>query len=474
MSKKIHPAQLRQILRKKRSQKIDKLSNSIKNASKKWLERTRSRLDEFTGDKITLSLKYRIELKNKINAFLKHTKMNCSNLKTVLYFLDQKKISKKGLQYLGCGSNGCAFLGCIDKYCNNKIVVKIGLITHVYDYISRKKTHPNMVEIELYRLFNDIMLKNISHHYTFIYGSFDCNINILDGLKGSRISEFKIDANEKSVEINSKKILKLYIVEHANMDFSEYIKKHIVDMDHWKNYFFQICYMLLVTQYYIPGFRHNDFKPDNILVDIYPPSEKYIEYIIFNRRFYIKDIGVRLKMWDLDFGCADNIKNQKVDDSWSDKFGCTSEHNPIYDLHTIMNYLYRWYGTNLTQEVKDYILNYLTTTDEELLSKIKTKKRVNIDELSLIGESGLVTNHARLTGYKIGIKNLKPEDIDSPGDLFLQTLIDQEDTTIFSDFYVSKEKSDISLTFDSKIMFDYSNSNNKIYKRDDIFNTYLD
>ena len=95
-----------------------------------------------------------------------------------MYFIDQDKLTKKGLKLLGCGSNGCALESCINSSCNDKLVVKMGIIDNNWDFSS--PTHPNKTEIELYRKMNMFLLEMISPHYTFFYGSFDCGMDFVD------------------------------------------------------------------------------------------------------------------------------------------------------------------------------------------------------------------------------------------------------------------------------------------------------
>ena len=55
-------------------------------------------------------------------------------------------------------------------------------------------------------------------------------------------------------------------------------------------------------QYHNPGFRHNDLKPNNVLVNTYDKKPNhYFEYIMFGKKYYVPDIGVTLKFWDFDF-----------------------------------------------------------------------------------------------------------------------------------------------------------------------------
>ena len=462
---KIKGAQLRKLLSRKKEKKYSKVSSNIQTKMKKWYLKSKQNLE---SNKTSLSLEYRIILKKKILEFLRNSRMNCDNAKTLLYFIDQDKITKKGLKLLGCGSNGCALESCINSSCNDKLVVKMGIIDNTWNYIS--PTHPNKTEIELYKQMNMFLLDMRSPHYTFFYGSFDCGMDFVDIISDSaEKKKFNKKAREKVYSPYPEK-LSISIVELANSDLHTFFEKNHIDMNLWSNILFQICYMLSVTQYYIPGFRHNDFKLDNILVDEYKPKNKFIKYIIFGLTFYIPDIGIRLKMWDLDFGCSDQTKNDKVEDSWSDSFGCNSEHNSIYDLHLAMVMVERYFSRDVEPDVLKYVKDYLYTTDERIIDEVKKKNRHSWSRYSsnggykLTGSQNILLEFNRLTGTKIGIKNLVPDDISSPSDL----LYDREDEgSIFNKFLEVVPEEHISVTYDSKII-----PTEDLFKRSDMFNVF--
>lgn len=446
----MHPSQLRKLIKTKKKKKY-KPSIKIQEGLKNWLKKTQERMAD---EKIELDLNYRKKLKENITKFMFKTKINCANIDKFLYFLDSKKLTKKGLKLLGCGSNGCALSGCIDFKCNSEIVVKLSIKTGEYPSDDH---HPSIIEHKLYREMNTFLTENISPHYSFFYGILECDSRVLEIITDSKR---KANMRHTSFESGSGKNVLVTIAEKANSDLLDYIKSKTLTIDVFKILMFQICFMLTTTQYYIPGFRHNDFKPDNILLNIYKPKNKYNEYIIFGKSFYIPDIGISVKMWDLDFSCADKFINSKVEESWSDRFGCNSEHNPIYDLHCFINYLYSYYYKYLDSEVKSFVNEFLKTTD---------KKIHKIGAYTMLGgEENKFTSYCRLTGYNIGVKNLIPEDMESPADM-LYFEDDEDLTDLFSEFII-KPADTIGYTFNSKITI----SSHEIDTRKDMFNVYLD
>lgn len=460
----MHPAQLRKLLKTKKKKKTE-ISSDIRNKMLSWYSTSKDTI----FNKKNLSMEYRRILKRKVLEYLRTNNVGCSNIDKLLYFIDKHNITQKGLELLGCGSNGCALKTCIDTSCNNQIVVKLGSVEGNYNY--SLETHPNRVEVSLYRIMNKFLLDNRSPHYTFFYGSFNCGITILDLITDrSKRKSMKKKSRESKYELDYDNKVQVMIVEKANTDLYNFLKKVPVSMDMWINIIFQVCYMLVVTQYYCPGFRHNDFKSDNILVDEYEPKpNSFIKYIIFGKEFFIPDIGIRLKLWDLDFASTDSRKNAKVEDSWSDSFGCSSKYNSIYDMHTLLNILLHNHKYSLSQDIKEWIMYYLTTNDENIISLLIENKIISEDEdeYVIMGYDTQLTSYGRLTGNLIGVDNLVPDDFLSPGDMLLTD--DTEDND-FIDFLSPKPADAISNIFDSKIpkpTLEYAHT------RRDIFNSIL-
>lgn len=446
----MHPGQLRKLIKSKKKKKY-KPSIKIQEGLRKWLEKTQTRM---ANERIELDLNYRKKLKENVTKFMFKKKFKCDNIDKFLYFLDSKKLTQKGIKLLGCGSSGCAMAGCIDHKCNSEIVVKLSVKTNEYP---DNENHPSIIEHKLYKEMNSFLLDNLSPHYSFFYGILECDSRALEVIPDGRRKTKMI---HKSIESGVHKNILVTIAEKANSDLLEYMEKNSLTIDVFKIIIFQICYMLTTTQYYIPGFRHNDFKPDNILLNIYRPKTKINEYIIFGKSYYIPDIGVSVKMWDLDYSSADKFVNSKVEDRWSDEFGCNSEHNPIYDIHTLINYLYSYYSKYLDTEIQKFVSNFLRTTDERI------HKFGSYTFLG--GKDGRYTSYSRLTGKNIKVKNLIPDDMESPADMLYYD--DDEDISdLFKDFII-KPKETIGYTFDSKIVM----NSREIDSRKDMFNLYLD
>lgn len=107
-----------------------------------------------------------------------------------------------------------------------------------------------------------------------------------------------------------------------------------------KGIIIQVIFTLLVCSHLFPGFRHNDLKTDNILLDKTirkkPIILKYGKY-----RWKISEDIPLVKIADFDYcNIPKYVKNNKVGTEYSSTFGCTKINNKIYDVHLFLNSVY--------------------------------------------------------------------------------------------------------------------------------------
>ena len=363
--------------------------------------------------------------------------INCDNIHNTLYLLDSYLSQSKGLDFLGSGTSGVAFKGYLDNQGKLKISIKLSGIGKSYSYNAK---HPVNVEVSLLKKFNDLINAKISPHHTFFYDSFDCDAKIISNIKTSKEVKFFRKLNSDIKRGRKSSVIKVLICELSSNDLHGYIMDRSSSGEKLTNLelkviFLQVCYMITVTQYYFPGFRHNDLKSDNILVDIYPPEENtYYCYHIFGKKIYLPDIGVRVKMWDLDYASTDSLENSKVNDSWSAEFGCTKNHNPIYDLFIFVNLQSKYFSEQLPLEYREFLNQYLMSEDERLMDADHRLIYAPGYPIELGFQNwgrrndSVFTLYGRLTGKKLNppIDNLIPDDMDSPADI-LATDYEEED-----------------------------------------------
>ena len=150
-------------------------------------------------------------------------------------------------------------------------------------------------------------------------------------------------------------------------DLLEYIRKNHKSMTlkEWRVIIFQIFSALAVIQTKYPGFRHNDLKANNILIQKIESRNKNnkFKYKINGRIYILPNIGIQIKLWDFDFACiAGTVENTKVDAEWTDRINVNSQKNRYYDIHYFFNTLTRkgffpefWDSPDISKQVKDFV-----------------------------------------------------------------------------------------------------------------------
>jgi serine/threonine protein kinase len=130
----------------------------------------------------------------------------------------------------------------------------------------------------------------------------------------------------------------ILISEWANGgDLLEYMRNNLQNMElkEWRVLLFQILSVLAVIQKKYPGFRHNDMKANNILLQKIDDSEvgNFFHYDIHGSEFYIPNIGYQIKLWDFDFACISGVvENSKVNSKWTNQMNISNRQNRFYDI----------------------------------------------------------------------------------------------------------------------------------------------
>ena len=109
-----------------------------------------------------------------------------------------------------------------------------------------------------------------------------------------------------------------------------------------KGIILQILFTLTIIQHVLPGFRHNDLKVDNILLDLSTRKQRIT--LRYKNYFWVLPPETPLvKMADFDYACLPGkCENPKVGTDHACSFGCTTEPSKVYDLHLFLNSLYSY------------------------------------------------------------------------------------------------------------------------------------
>lgn len=201
------------------------------------------------------------------------------------------------------------------------------------------KTRPENAELQILKILSQFVLTNQTPHIILPLTTFNSYIEpFIDLKKKNFISNKKYDAFVEAYE--KKKLhntVSILISEWANGgDLLEYMRINLQNMQlkEWKVLLFQLFSVFAVIQKKYPGFRHNDAKANNILLQrINTLTDSFFKYQVEQIDFFIPNIGYQIKLWDFDFACIAGIaENSKVNSKWTNKINISNRQNRYYDI----------------------------------------------------------------------------------------------------------------------------------------------
>ena len=256
---------------------------------------------------------------------------------------------------LGQGTYGLTFRGCYNTVCSLKQGIKLSSVTTRYP---DDKNHPTNLEIAIGKEMSTFVQKGYTPNINMILESTRCNLDELKKIKGVKGSEW---LKENKVLLRDGDIyphINIYFMEIGTMDLKKFIKHrceektiHFVEI---LEILFQIFHTLSVLQYLIPEYRHNDLKPNNLIVRINGDNmnRDFNNFSLVNRyqngskSFFIPHRGYIVKIIDFDFSNSSKYKNRKLRNYKNSNFrylGYSPLENPVFDVHFILNF---FYGSN--------------------------------------------------------------------------------------------------------------------------------
>lgn len=243
---------------------------------------------------------------------------------------------KSSLEYIKSGSTGHTFKGTVDK----NLFYAIKIIPYIkkerYGDITNNK-RPENVEIEIQN-----KLSNYNINFIKCYEYFHTNIEQFIKLDIDENKEYTKFKENFYKDIYYDKVLVIISEWADGGDLLDFIRKYKSKINHkqWKIIFFQVLFILASIQFYYPSFRHNDLKPNNILIKNNFSKKKYIIYTLDNYTFKVPNIGIELNISDFDFSCIDGeVDNIKMNSTYVKKAKISKTKNRYYDLHFFFNFL---------------------------------------------------------------------------------------------------------------------------------------
>ena len=325
------------------------------------------------------------------------------------------------LLYIKSGTTGHTFKGIIydndgtTEILNYAIKVVAYPIRENYGDVNDVK-RPENAELMMLRVLSYFVVNAQIPHIVLPIGTFNTSIKPFIALAKNRIVENKkydqfVKRYEQSEYHDNVSIL---ISEWANGgDLLDYLRNNYKSMKlrDWRTIFFQIISVLCVIQNKYPGFRHNDLKANNILVQKVDTRKKNNYYLYklnlsnVKHDFLVPNIGIQIKIWDFDFACIPGIvENSKVNSDWTDKINVKPIQNRYYDLHYFFNTLTMkgffpefWDAKEIHHQVKQFV--------REIVPE-KYSKPSNDDEAQIITARGrILTNEEYTYPEKILLEN---------------------------------------------------------------------
>ena len=314
------------------------------------------------------------------------------------------------LLYIKSGTTGHTFKGII--YDTDGVSELLNYAVKVVAYPIRENygdvhdiKRPENAELMMLRVLSYFVVNGQTPHIVLPIGTFNTSIKPFIALAKNKIVENKkydqfIKRYKQSEYHDDVSIL---ISEWANSgDLLDYFRNNYKTMKlkDWRTVFFQIISVLCVIQSKYPGFRHNDMKANNILVQKIDQRKKnnyFLYRITMENRTYeylVPNIGIQIKLWDFDFACIpDVVDNSKVNSDWTDKINVRPVQNRYYDIHYFFNTLTKkgffpefWEAKEIHRSVKQFVKDiipdkYATVRSENEEKPLVTDRgRILLDE----------------------------------------------------------------------------------------------
>ncbi len=312
------------------------------------------------------------------------------------------------LKYIKSGTTGHTFKGIIeDPIGEFNYAVKVVAYPRKEKYGNINDTRrPENAELMMIKLLSYFVIKKYTPHIVLPIGTFNTSINPFLSLvhddivdeDNKKYAEF-LERHNKNEYHNNVSIL---ISEWANRgDFLDFLRKNYKKflLIHWKVFFFQIISALAVIQSKFPGFRHNDLKANNILVNKIDKSVEVFSYLVSYQKYYVPNISYQIKLWDFDFACIPGVvENSKVSSEWTKAINVTPTKNRYYDVHYFFNTLIRKgffpqviEDSSVPQEVKDFIYRVVPQKYREG-KNVHKRGRILVNDEYLIPDEILKTD----------------------------------------------------------------------------------
>jgi serine/threonine protein kinase len=277
------------------------------------------------------------------------------------------------LLYIKSGSTGHTFKGVhpIEDSDKPNYAVKIVAYPRKENYGDLFNVkRPENAELLMIKLLSYFVRNNQTPHIVLPMTTFNTSIKPFLSLpKNNIVNNKKFDQFIKRYKKGEYyENVSVLISEWANSgDLLDYIRENYkkFKLNHWRTLFFQFLSVMSIIQAKYPGFRHNDLKANNLLVNEIGTTHtnSKFQYKINGQSYVVPNIGFQVKLWDYDFACIPGlIDNSKVDAEWTSKINISATKNRYYDIHYFFNTLTKkgffpqfWTEPEIPVKVKEFV-----------------------------------------------------------------------------------------------------------------------
>ena len=376
---------------------------------------------------------------------------SCGSLNTLYSDEEDKTLFK-----LGQGTYGLTFRGCYNTVCSLKQGIKLSSVTTRYP---DDKFHPTNLEILVGKELSSFVQNKYTPNINMILESTRCDLKLLKSIKGIKGSEWL----EENVGLLKKgdiyPHINIYFMEIGTMDLKKFIKERCeqktIFFQEILEILFQVFHTLSVIQYMIPEYRHNDLKPNNLIVRVngnnmnrdFNQFSKVNQYNNGSKSFFTPYRGYVVKIIDFDFSNSKKYKNRKLRNYKNSNFrylGYSPLVNPVFDVHFILNFFFG------SKQIMDDIPEFA-----KLIKRILPS--------NCIGTQNKYVEQNKLTAYYVNKEtNYIPKDLLTPTELIH-----------FTKYFESLEKQPADTEIREVYSSPFKAITNKMRQRTDMFNAFL-
>jgi hypothetical protein len=376
---------------------------------------------------------------------------DCGSLNTLYSDEEDKTLFK-----LGQGTYGLTFRGCYNTVCSLKQGIKLSSVTTRYP---DDKFHPTNLEILVGKELSSFVQKNYTPNINMILESTRCDLKTLKKIKGIKGSEWLSENEDLLKEGQIYPHINIYFMEIGTMDLKKFIKERCeqktIHFTEILEILFQVFHTLSVVQYMIPEYRHNDLKPNNLIVRIngnnmqrdFNEFTKVNQYNNGSKSFFVPHRGYTVKIIDFDFSNSKKYKNRKLRNYKNSNFrylGYSPHLNPVFDVHFILNFFFG--SKQIMEDIPEFA---------------KLIKRILPSDC--IGTQNKYVEQNKLTAYYVNREtNYIPKDLLTPTELI-------HFTKYFEQFEKQPEGTEVKEVYSSP----FKAITNQMRQRRDMFNAFL-